>query len=333
MSHNHSIYDSDKHFSINPITRAIKNESGKVILIQHDHNSERFTFEIPRKVEEHDMSLCNKVQIHFINIDAATKEKHSDIYEVDDLQISPESDDIVICSWLVSGNATQFVGNLNFVIRFSCVADDGTVEYAWNTAVHSGVSVSTGIYNSDAIYDEHFDILEQWKAEIIKRNENQILNYIEYSIENNAVTILSCDESISGIHIIPDTIENYPVTKIGSLSFFHCENLLSITIPDSVTAIWDGAFDGCKSLKSITIPDSITSINDGAFSQCSDLADIYYKGTQEQWDAIQKGSGNGILTSDSVTIHYNQALATKEDLNNQIGDINSVLATLVSVEE
>ncbi len=167
MAHIHSVYDSDIHFSINPVTRTIKNESGKVTLIQHDHNSERFTFEIPRKVEEHDMSLCNKVQVHFINIDSSTKEKHSDIYEVVDLQISPESDDVVICSWLVSGNATRFVGSLNFVIRFSCVAEDGTIEYAWNTAVHSGISVSSGIYNSDVIYEEHFDVLEQWKAELM----------------------------------------------------------------------------------------------------------------------------------------------------------------------
>lgn len=172
MAHTHSVYDSDTHFSINPVTRQIKNESGKVTLIQHDHNSERFTFEIPRKVEEHDMSLCNKVEVHYINIDSSTKESHSDIYEVADLQISPESDDVVIGSWLVSGNATRLVGSLNFVIRFSCVAEDGTVEYAWNTAVHSGISVSTGIYNSHVVYEENYDILAQWEAQINTLLEN-----------------------------------------------------------------------------------------------------------------------------------------------------------------
>lgn len=173
MSHIHSIYDSDKHFSINPVARVIKNDSGKITLIQHDHNSERFTFEIPRYVEEHDMSLCNKVEVHYINIDASKKESHSDVYEVDDLQISPDSDDVVICSWLISRAATQFTGSLNFVIRFSCVAEDGKVEYAWHTAVHSGILVSTGIYNSDVVYEEHQDVLERWQAEF----ESNIAKY------------------------------------------------------------------------------------------------------------------------------------------------------------
>lgn len=48
MGHTHNVYDTDTHFSINPVTRMIKNESSKkVTLIQHDHNSERFTFELP----------------------------------------------------------------------------------------------------------------------------------------------------------------------------------------------------------------------------------------------------------------------------------------------
>mgnify|MGYP003300616203 CR=1 FL=1 len=167
MAHKHSVYDTDSHFMIDGMTRAVKNASQtKTILIQHDHNSERFTFEIPRYVDGHDMSVCNVVQVHYINIDAKTKEQTTGIYAVDDLQISPESEDVVICSWLVSGNATQYAGNLSFVIRFSCVADDGTIDYAWNTAMHSGVSVSTGIYNGDAIAEEYADILAQFESRI-----------------------------------------------------------------------------------------------------------------------------------------------------------------------
>lgn len=163
MAHKHSVYDTDTHLEIDGVTRVVKNASQtKTKLIQHDHNSERFTFEIPRYVDGHDMSICNVVQVHYTNTDSVDKTKqYLGIYEVDDLQISPESDDVVICSWLVSGNATQYVGSLSFVVRFSCVADDGTIDYAWNTAVHTGVSVSTGIYNSDVIAEEYQDVLAQ----------------------------------------------------------------------------------------------------------------------------------------------------------------------------
>lgn len=166
MSHKHSIYDSDSHFSINPTTRVIKNESSsKTTLIQYDHNSERFTFEMPRYIEGHDMSLCNVVQVHYLNIDSTTKEQSEDAYDVVDLQLSPEDESIVICSWLISQNATKYVGSLNFVLRLSCVTD-GVIEYAWNTAVYSQISVSTGIYNTDTIAEDYSDIIASWTARI-----------------------------------------------------------------------------------------------------------------------------------------------------------------------
>ena len=172
MAHVHSVYDSDTHFSINPITRALRNEaSGKTSVIQYDHNSERFTFEIPRIIEGHDMSKCNVIRVHYINIDAKTKAEISGVYEVDDMQISPDGDDVVICSWLISRNATQLVGSLNFLIRFTCVNDNDVVDYAWNTAVYSGISVASGI-NADETYEgDYADVIERWKDSVMKEFE------------------------------------------------------------------------------------------------------------------------------------------------------------------
>lgn len=49
MGHIHDVYDADKHFIIDPVTRTITySESDKLILIQNDHNSERYTFEMPK---------------------------------------------------------------------------------------------------------------------------------------------------------------------------------------------------------------------------------------------------------------------------------------------
>lgn len=164
----HSVYDTDTHFSIDPITRVLKNETcPKNAIIQNDHNSERFTFELPRMIEGHDMSLCNVVQVHYLNINAQTKEQSSGVYTVDDLAVSPDSDDVVICSWLISQNATKHMGDLRFLIRFSCVEDD-IVLYAWNTSIHTSISVSGGIYNGDAFDTEYVDIIERWKATIIE---------------------------------------------------------------------------------------------------------------------------------------------------------------------
>ena len=68
---------------------------------------------------------------------------------------------------------------------------------------------------------------------------------------------------------LPDTI-----TSIGNYAFRRCYKLTSITMPDSVTSIGSYAFEQCSGLTSITIPNSVTSIGSGAFSNCSSLTNI-----------------------------------------------------------
>lgn len=178
MAHEHSMYDGDTHFKINPITRQIENTTGKVILMQNDHNSERFTFEIPRLIDGHDMSLCNKVEVHYINIDAKDKSQEKGVYPIEDLQISPDSEDVAICSWLISQNATKFAGTLNFVLRYACLTGT-TVDYQWFTDIHKGVSVSESISNSEYIATEYADILEQWKEELLSGGVGGVSDYNE----------------------------------------------------------------------------------------------------------------------------------------------------------
>jgi hypothetical protein len=151
MAHLHSIYDTDNHFKIDPITRAIKNESNsKVKLMQFDHKSERFTFEIPRFIEGHDMSLSDKVLMHFDNIDSRTKEESNGRFTSIDVQLSPENEDMVIFSYLIENTATRFGGSLNFMIEFICYEENGvTIDYAWHTDTFQGISVGTGIHNTE----------------------------------------------------------------------------------------------------------------------------------------------------------------------------------------
>ena len=75
----------------------------------------------------------------------------------------------------------------------------------------------------------------------------------------------------------------------------------SYRIPGGVTGIGDYAFDGCG-LTSVTIPGSVTSIGSSAFSDCPSLKDVYYAGTQTQWDAVQIGDYNGPLFK--ATLHF-----------------------------
>ena len=60
--------------------------------------------------------------------------------------------------------------------------------------------------------------------------------------------------------VIPSNIEGKQVTSIRGWAFSSCNNLESITLPDSVTSIGAGAFSSCNNLESIALPDSLTKI-------------------------------------------------------------------------
>ena len=173
MSHIHDVYDTDNKFIVDGVSRSIKNAStSKTMVMQFDHNSEVFTFEVPRYIEGHDMSECNRVEVHYLNIDTVTKQENEGVYLVNDLTVNPEDETKLTCSWLISQNATQLVGNLNFLLRFICLTDD-VIDYVWNTAIFSGIYVSKGIYNSDIVAEQYIDTIKAWENRL-KVVENSI---------------------------------------------------------------------------------------------------------------------------------------------------------------
>ena len=104
--------------------------------------------------------------------------------------------------------------------------------------------------------------------------------------------------------VIPSTYKGLPVTKIGDFAFQKYTGLTSVVIGDSVTSIGNSAFEGCYGLTSVVIGDSVTKIGGWAFYDCSGLKNIYYKGTQAQWNSISKGYEWDFNTG-SYTITYN----------------------------
>ena len=166
MAHQHPVKDTDLHFVIDPVTRVIKNNSEKIVIMQHDHQSEILTFELPRYIDTHDMSLSNAVRVHYINIGTSSKYTPvSGVYEVNDLQVDATNENLVTCSWTLTNNTTQLEGTLNFIIRFSCLTGD-TIDYSWSTAIYSGIIVAKTIDSSDYVMTAIPDILEQWKASL-----------------------------------------------------------------------------------------------------------------------------------------------------------------------
>ena len=117
----------------------------------------------------------------------------------------------------------------------------------------------------------------------------------DFTIVNHI--LLQCHRNQAKV-TIPDN-----VTGIGHAAFIHCDALTSVTIPNGVTSIGWGAFRNCDSLTKVTIPNSVKSIGDEAFFFCSKLSDVYFIGTEQEWNSIEVSrSTNGRLLD--ATIHY-----------------------------
>ena len=85
------------------------------------------------------------------------------------------------------------------------------------------------------------------------------------------------------------------VERIPDYIFQDCPGLTSVTIGSSATTIGHCAFNRCTGLTSIKIPESMTNIGYMAFSGCTSLADVYYGGSERQWNAITIDDGNDRL--------------------------------------
>ena len=222
MGHNHNVYDTDVRFKINPVTRIVKGESSKkTSLSQFDHKSEVFGFEIPRYIEGHDMSLCNKVEVHYINIDSETKEENKGLYKVTDLRISEENEETVVFTWEITENSTQLVGVLAFLITFKCKVDD-EITYRWSTAINKDISISNGMNNGDVV-EKYADILTQWENELFGL-EDSIVKNIEKKVEDVIKSIPEDYTALDGkTKNVSDTVEKYLVST--NINLFNPNNV------------------------------------------------------------------------------------------------------------
>lgn len=98
----------------------------------------------------------------------------------------------------------------------------------------------------------------------------------KYSSEGNALIEIATDKLLVGTY--QTEIPAY-IATLGKESFAYIDNadLTTIFIPDSVTAIEEGAFRGIKSLKNIDIPMGVTFLSDYLFFECSALESIKIK--------------------------------------------------------
>lgn len=105
-------------------------------------------------------------------------------------------------------------------------------------------------------------VAEEAAAESAELREGDY-SYIENE-DGATVTLTKYNGSDTKVEI-PKTLGGKPITEIGWMSFAERGTLESVTIPEGVKVIDEGAFLHCSSLTGVTLPDSVTEIETSAF--------------------------------------------------------------------
>lgn len=126
----------------------------------------------------------------------------------------------------------------------------------------------------------------------------------------------------------PDTSYTIPfgVTVISDASFEGC-NLVHVILPDSVTSTGNDTFCFSNSLRSVMLPSGLTNIEGGAFYGCYELKDVFYKGTETQWNKIEIGEPNDALKN--ATLHCNDATDAAPIGSGFVQEVNGAQTGLV----
>ena len=129
------------------------------------------------------------------------------------------------------------------------------------------------------------------------------INSMESVIISDGVTTIGNSSFYNNKNIKNVSIAD-SVTDIGERAFYNCTGLTDVVIGKGATVIGDFAFEDCSNLKTVTIYNAVEEICRYAFNGCSKLTDVYYWGTEAEWNAIKKATLLSKTGLENATIHF-----------------------------
>lgn len=160
------------------------------------------------------------------------------------------------------------------------------VYYAGNKDRYNGISMDASLDN----FAFHAQWVFDYKPEeyifdgdiLFSKDKTELISYPSYLVNRH--------------FIVPDTVQTI------AQSAFRSAVLESVSLPKGLVHIESKAFWDCPNLTRICIPTGVSRIGNSAFYNCNSLSDVYFCGSEEEWQTITISSDNAVLQA--ATIHF-----------------------------
>ena len=94
--------------------------------------------------------------------------------------------------------------------------------------------------------------------------------------------------------------------QLDNYAFQGCDGLLRAVIQEPIERLGYDVLEDCAAMKELYLPASLTLIDQYALRGCDALTDIYYAGSEAQWQRVQVENGNEEAIA-RATVHFDSA--------------------------
>ena len=115
--------------------------------------------------------------------------------------------------------------------------------------------------------------------------------------QGNAKTKITLDKSNTTFHMVGSHL-----VETATKTLIYAGGTDSIPDDGSITAIASFAFYNCNELTELTIPATVIKMDYAAIVNCMNISEIYYSGTVELWNTIEKSHWFGYLDVPSLSL-------------------------------
>lgn len=185
------------------------------------------------------------------------------------------------------------------------ISDSCGENVTWCFEMESGILTISGsgeMENYEAEQAPWYPMREKITAVVVEEGVTSVGDYAFYNCPNLTSVTLPGDQTADEQAV--ETAEHMQSDSTNAVMYStqRVGGQMAVTAADAQAEsgeffrIGRYAFCECTALTAVSIPETVTEIGDCAFAQCEHLDQIHFQGSKEQWEAINIGEGNEVLT-------------------------------------